>query len=238
MSILVLHGPNLNLLGIREPGVYGLTTLAQIDEELATMAANAGAKLRSFQSNHEGALIDRIHAAREDGTGHVIINPGGLTHTSVALRDALAGVALPFIEVHLSNIHRREPFRHHSYLSDLGAGGDLRPGRQRLPAGAAAPAVAAHHRRRLIKSPMVGTFYRAANPGASSPFGRRRHSARSRKAAGLHHRGDEDHERDRGRQRGTSCKHPVRERSGGRVRPAAVHRRMTGPAADSCSRRS
>jgi 3-dehydroquinate dehydratase-2 len=122
MSILVLHGPNLNLLGIREPGVYGLTTLAQIDEELATMAANAGAKLRSFQSNHEGALIDRIHAAREDGTGHVIINPGGLTHTSVALRDALAGVALPFIEVHLSNIHRREPFRHHSYLSPAAAG--------------------------------------------------------------------------------------------------------------------
>jgi len=122
MSILVLHGPNLNLLGTREPGVYGLTTLAQIDEELVKMAANAGAKLHSFQSNHEGSLIDRIHAAREDGTGHVIINPGGLTHTSVALRDALAGVALPFIEVHLSNIHRREPFRHHSYLSDLALG--------------------------------------------------------------------------------------------------------------------
>lgn len=122
MSILVLHGPNLNLLGIREPGVYGLTTLAQIDEELATMAANAGAKLRSFQSNHEGALIDRIHAAREDGTGHVIINPGGLTHTSVALRDALLGVGIPFIEVHLSNVFAREPFRHHSYLSDIAVG--------------------------------------------------------------------------------------------------------------------
>jgi len=122
MSILVLHGPNLNLLGVREPGIYGPTTLAQIDAELAQIAADAGAKLQSFQSNHEGALIDRIHATRSDGTGHVIINPGGLTHTSVALRDALSAVALPFIEVHLSNIHRREPFRHHSYLSDVALG--------------------------------------------------------------------------------------------------------------------
>ena len=122
MSILVLHGPNLNLLGTREPGVYGHTTLPQIDADLARIAADAGALLQSFQSNHEGALIDRIHAARADGTTQVIINPGGLTHTSVALRDALAAVALPFIEVHLSNIHRREPFRHHSYLSDLALG--------------------------------------------------------------------------------------------------------------------
>ena len=122
MSILVLHGPNLNLLGVREPGIYGQTTLGQIDAELAQIAADAGAKLQSFQSNHEGALIDRIHATRSDGTGHVIINPGGLTHTSVALRDALSAVALPFIEVHLSNIHRREPFRHRSYLSDVALG--------------------------------------------------------------------------------------------------------------------
>lgn len=122
MSILVLHGPNLNLLGMREPGVYGHTTLAQIDADLSQMAANAGARLQSFQSNHEGELIDRIHAARSDGTGHILINPGGLTHTSVALRDALAAVALPFIEIHLSNIHRREPFRHHSYLSDVALG--------------------------------------------------------------------------------------------------------------------
>ena len=122
MSILVLHGPNLNLLGIREPGVYGQMTLAQINAELVQIAAIAGARLESFQSNHEGALIDRIHAARGDGTDHIVINPGGLTHTSVALRDALASVALPFIEIHLSNIHRREPFRHHSYLSDQALG--------------------------------------------------------------------------------------------------------------------
>ena len=122
MSILVLHGPNLNLLGTREPEVYGSITLAEIDADLRKMAADAGAMLHTFQSNHEGALIDRVHAARSDGTRFVIINPGALTHTSVALRDALAGVALPFIEVHLSNVHRREPFRHHSYFSDLAVG--------------------------------------------------------------------------------------------------------------------
>lgn len=122
MSFLVLHGPNLNLLGTREPLVYGHTTLPQIDAELAKMAADAGAKLQSFQSNHEGVLIDRLHAARADGCHFIIINPAGLTHTSVALRDALAGVALPFIEVHISNIHQRESFRHHSYLSALALG--------------------------------------------------------------------------------------------------------------------
>jgi 3-dehydroquinate dehydratase II len=122
MSLLVIHGPNLNLLGSREPEVYGHETLPQIEAELAQMAANGGSKLESFQSNHEGALIDRIHAARGDGTRFIIINPGGLTHTSVALRDALAGVALPFIEVHISNIHQREAFRHHSYLSAVAVG--------------------------------------------------------------------------------------------------------------------
>ncbi len=122
MKILVLHGPNLNLLGTREPEVYGSTTLAQIDAELAKIAADAGSTLESFQSNHEGALIDRVQAARLDGTDFIVINPGAYTHTSVALRDALAGVAIPFIEVHLSNVHRREPFRHHSYFSDLAEG--------------------------------------------------------------------------------------------------------------------
>jgi 3-dehydroquinate dehydratase-2 len=122
MQILVLHGPNLNLLGTREPEVYGAQTLAQIDAELSAIAAQAGARLQSFQSNHEGALVDRIQAARSDGTQIIVINPAAYTHTSVAIRDALAAVALPFIEVHLSNIHRREPFRHHSYLSDLAVG--------------------------------------------------------------------------------------------------------------------
>ena len=122
MQLLVLHGPNLNLLGSREPAVYGATTLAQIDSDLQAIAAEAGVTLQTFQSNHEGALIDRVHAARDDGTRFIIINPGAFTHTSVALRDALAGVALPFIEVHLTNVHRREPFRHHSYFSDLALG--------------------------------------------------------------------------------------------------------------------
>ena len=122
MNVLVLHGPNLNLLGTREPDTYGHVTLAQIDEDLRQAAQAAGATLASFQSNHEGALIDRVHAARTDGTDFIILNPAGYTHPSVALRDALAGVALPFVEVHLSNIHRREPFRHHSYFSDLAVG--------------------------------------------------------------------------------------------------------------------
>ena len=122
MSILVLHGPNLNLLGTREPEVYGNVTLPQIDADLVRIASEAGISLQTLQSNHEGVLIDRIHAARLDGTRFILINPGGLTHTSVALRDALAGVALPFIEVHLSNVHRREAFRHHSFLSSLAVG--------------------------------------------------------------------------------------------------------------------
>jgi 3-dehydroquinate dehydratase-2 len=122
MNVLVLHGPNLNLLGSREPEVYGSATLPDIEHELAQIAKEAGATLSSLQSNHEGVLIDRVHAARADGTDFILINPAGFTHTSVALRDALAAVAIPFIEIHLSNIHRREPFRHHSYFSDLAEG--------------------------------------------------------------------------------------------------------------------
>lgn len=122
MQILVLHGPNLNLLGTREPEVYGAVTLDQINAELAKIATEAGATLATFQSNHEGALIDRVQASRQDGTAFIVINPAAFTHTSVGLRDALAGVAIPFIEVHLSNVHRREPFRQHSYFSDLAEG--------------------------------------------------------------------------------------------------------------------
>lgn len=120
--ILVVHGPNLNLLGTREPQIYGRTTLADINEQLSAAAQAEGAVVDTFQSNHEGALVDRIQQARTDGTEFIVINPAAYTHTSVALRDALAAVDLPFIEVHLSNIHRREPFRHHSYLSDLALG--------------------------------------------------------------------------------------------------------------------
>ncbi len=121
-NLLVLHGPNLNLLGTREPEIYGTTTLEDIDRSLAARAVARGATITSFQSNWEGALIDRIHAARQDGTQALIINPGGLTHTSISLRDALAAAALPFIEVHLSNVFSREPFRHHSYLSPIALG--------------------------------------------------------------------------------------------------------------------
>ena len=122
MNVLVLHGPNLNLLGTREPAVYGSATLPDIDRELTQIAKEAGCSLQALQSNHEGVLIDRVHAARTDGTDFIVINPGAFTHTSVALRDAFAAVAIPFVEVHLSNIHRREPFRHHSYFSDLAEG--------------------------------------------------------------------------------------------------------------------
>jgi len=121
-NILLINGPNLNLLGTREPEVYGSTTLADVESAAAQQVQTAGARLSCFQSNHEGALIDRIQAARGEGVDAIVINPGGLTHTSVALRDALAGVAIPFVEIHISNIHRREPFRHHSYLSGIAVG--------------------------------------------------------------------------------------------------------------------
>ncbi|UTY57889.1 type II 3-dehydroquinate dehydratase [Massilia sp. erpn] len=121
-NLLLLNGPNLNLLGTREPEVYGASTLAEVEQAAQAQAAAAGARLACFQSNHEGALIDRIHAARTEGVDGIIINPGGLTHTSVALRDALAGVAIPFIEVHISNIYQREEFRHHSFLSAIAQG--------------------------------------------------------------------------------------------------------------------
>lgn len=120
--ILVLNGPNLNLLGTREPAIYGSRTLSQIEAELSDHARRHSVELSFFQSNHEGALIDRIHAARTDGTTFLIVNAGAYTHTSIALRDALAAVGLPFIEVHLSNVHRREPFRHRSLLADLSVG--------------------------------------------------------------------------------------------------------------------
>ncbi len=121
-NLLLLNGPNLNLLGTREPEVYGASTLADVEQAAQAQAQAAGATLSCFQSNHEGALIDRIHAARTEGVDAIIINPGGLTHTSVALRDALAGVSIPFIEVHISNIYQRESFRHHSFLSAIAAG--------------------------------------------------------------------------------------------------------------------
>lgn len=121
-KLLLLNGPNLNLLGTREPAVYGTTTLADIENAAVAQATNAGAGLEHFQSNHEGALIDRIHAARTEGVDFIVINPGGLTHTSVALRDAFASVAIPFVEVHVSNVHARESFRQHSYLSGIARG--------------------------------------------------------------------------------------------------------------------
>lgn len=121
-KILVLHGPNLNLLGTREPEVYGSATLADINQELSQQAGTAGHDLDSFQSNAEFELIERIHRARDEGVAFIIINPAAFTHTSVALRDALLGVAIPFIEVHLSNVHAREAFRHHSYFSDKAVG--------------------------------------------------------------------------------------------------------------------
>jgi 3-dehydroquinate dehydratase-2 len=120
--ILVLHGPNLNLLGVREPSVYGHETLADINVSLQSRAQSAGHELSWFQSNAEHELIARIHQARDEGVAWILINPAAFTHTSIAIRDALAGVSIPFIEIHLSNPHAREAFRHHSYMSDLAAG--------------------------------------------------------------------------------------------------------------------
>ena len=121
-KILVLHGPNLNLLGERETQHYGTDTLESIDRRLVERAQREGVTVMTFQSNAEAALIERVHAAKSDETAFIVINPAGFTHTSVALRDALAAAAIPFIEVHLSNVHAREPFRHHSYFSDLARG--------------------------------------------------------------------------------------------------------------------
>jgi 3-dehydroquinate dehydratase II len=118
-TLWVLHGPNLNLLGSREPGIYGQTSLADINLAAVQLGQDSGVQIECFQSNHEGVLIDRIHEARARKVQFIVINPAAFTHTSVALRDALSGVAVPFIEVHLSNVHKRENFRHHSYFSDL-----------------------------------------------------------------------------------------------------------------------
>jgi 3-dehydroquinate dehydratase-2 len=121
-GILILHGPNLNLLGTREPEIYGTETLERINERLKGVARRHGASIEVFQSNHEGELIERLHSAKKRRISWIIVNPAGLTHTSVALRDAFASVDIPFIEVHLSNIYSREPFRHRSYFSDLAVG--------------------------------------------------------------------------------------------------------------------
>ncbi|KAB1503705.1 type II 3-dehydroquinate dehydratase [Corynebacterium sp. 320] len=123
LNIVVINGPNLNRLGKRQPDVYGSTTLQDIEADVANLASELGVHVEFFQSNYEGALLERIHQAADDGAG-VVINPGAFTHTSVALRDALAEIAdgLGFVEVHISNVHAREPFRHHSYLSDIARG--------------------------------------------------------------------------------------------------------------------
>ncbi len=120
--LLLLNGPNLNLLGTREPAIYGAATLADIEAGLTARAAGLGHELTCFQSNHEGQLVDRVHAAKREGVAYLIVNLGAYTHTSIALRDALLGVGIPFVEVHLSNVHAREAFRHHSYFSDIAAG--------------------------------------------------------------------------------------------------------------------
>ena len=122
MDVLVINGPNLNTLGTREPEIYGTTTLADIEAAAVAQAEAAGLSAATFQSNHEGEIVDRLHAARTEGVRFVIINPGAFTHTSVAIRDAFAAVAIPFVEVHISNVHAREAFRKHSYLSDLAVG--------------------------------------------------------------------------------------------------------------------
>jgi 3-dehydroquinate dehydratase, type II len=160
-GLLIIHGPNLNLLGTREPEVYGHTTLADINARLAHLARRHGAAFDHFQSNHEGALVDRIQAARTDGTAFIIINPAAYTHTSVAMRDALAAVAIPFVEVHLSNVHRRESFRHHSYFSDLAEATVVGMGAH----GYEAALRFALHRLGLLDEPPPGDL---AAPGASA----------------------------------------------------------------------
>jgi 3-dehydroquinate dehydratase-2 len=122
MSVLLINGPNLNLLGSREPEIYGASNLTEIEAKLIESANEKGVKLVCFQSNAEHELVERIHEARNDGTQFILINPAAFTHTSVAIRDSLAGVSIPFIELHISNPHSREPFRHHSYFSDLAVG--------------------------------------------------------------------------------------------------------------------
>lgn len=117
-SVLVINGPNLNLLGTREPTIYGSATLKDVEESVSKRGVDQKLTISCFQSNHEGAIVDRIHAAHAAGVSAIIINPGAFTHTSVAIRDAFAGTAIPFIELHISNVHKREAFRHHSYLSD------------------------------------------------------------------------------------------------------------------------
>lgn len=121
-KILLINGPNLNLLGTREPAKYGHTTLPQVEAMVREAGQALGVQVNCFQSNHEGGIVDRIHAARTEGVAGVVINPGAYTHTSVAIRDAFAGTAIPFVEIHVSNVHAREPFRHHSYLSEIAAG--------------------------------------------------------------------------------------------------------------------
>ncbi len=140
--LLLLNGPNLNLLGTREPEIYGAQTLPQIEAGLVAEAGQLGHELQCYQKNQEGLLIDRIHQARGEGVAFILFNPGGFTHTSIALRDALLGVSIPFIEIHLSNVFAREAFRHHSYFSDIAVGSIVGFG----PAGYALALRAAHER--------------------------------------------------------------------------------------------
>lgn len=146
-DILLINGPNLNLLGSREPKLYGQKTLPQIEEDLISEAGRLGHRLFTYQSNHEGQLVDRVHKAKSDNVAFILLNPGAYTHTSVALRDALLAVALPFIEIHLSNTHAREAFRRHSYFSDIARGVIVGLGAQgyRLALQAAHAQLAATH---------------------------------------------------------------------------------------------